>query len=150
MDDRALDVTLPNGTILTGSSPIVVLGPNGSGKSRNVRELQVAVGQVEVISALRSTYLSFQLPFMSYADAESQISSSRVRAKSQQWEQVSDFDISLSKLLAEMLTSPVTSERSRRLASLSEMRTAFLSRLLGCGVTFFHSDRYRSVTSGQL
>ena len=49
------DIRLPNGDVLSGTSPMVIIGPNGSGKTRLAHQLQAIDGSIEFVNALRNT-----------------------------------------------------------------------------------------------
>lgn len=95
-----LTISLPDGTKLDGTSPVVVIGPNGSGKSRKVREL-ISPAPIEVINALRNTRVAPQIPAMSTDDARNNFNNQRNQARGAHWELSSEFDSMLSQLLAQ-------------------------------------------------
>ena len=65
------NLTLPDGTVLDGFGPVVIIGPNGSGKTRKAREIQANSG-TEFVNALRNTRIPLNLPAMAYTEAENQ------------------------------------------------------------------------------
>ncbi|WP_427919035.1 AAA family ATPase [Streptomyces sp. cg40] len=93
-------ITLPGGTQIEGSDPIVILGPNGSGKTRQTRNLQ-ANSSIEFINALRNTRVAPELQAMGVNAAQNNFNSQRQQARSQPWELTSEFDSMLSQLLAQ-------------------------------------------------
>lgn len=96
------DVVLPDGTVVAGSDPIVVIGPNGSGKTRQARELRSAGGMpVQFVNALRNTRVTTEVPAMGLANARSNLNSQGDQARSQFWELVNDFDMLLARLHGE-------------------------------------------------
>ncbi len=93
-------ITLADGSVLEGNSPLVVLGPNGSGKTRQARTI-TSDASIEFVNALRNTRVSPQIPAMGYGDAHNNFVSQRNQAKASHWEISSDFDYLLSQLLAQ-------------------------------------------------
>lgn len=97
-----LAITLPNGTVIAGDRPVVILGANGSGKTRESRNITATPPQqIEFVNALRNTSFGKQLDAMSQANAQQQHNSARSRSRSQHWEMVSDFSFALSQLVGE-------------------------------------------------
>lgn len=93
-------VTLPNGQILAGEHPIVVIGPNGSGKTRQTRNINATV-PIEFVNALRNTRVAPELPAMGMETARNQFRAQRDQARMAHWELTSEFDYMLSELLAQ-------------------------------------------------
>ena len=91
---------LDSTTVLPGTSPVVVIGPNGSGKTRQTRQL-MADAPIDFVNALRNTRVSPAIPAMGYDDAQNNVVSQRNQTRQTHWELVSDFDVLLSRLLAE-------------------------------------------------
>ena len=108
-----LSILLPDGTALEGDAPIVVIGPNGSGKSRKVREI-TSSAPIEFINALRNTRVAPQIPAMGFDDARNNFNNQRNQARGQHWEQSSEFDSMLSRLLAENALSAMDFVRQFR------------------------------------
>lgn len=95
-----LPITLPNGEIVAGGDPIVIVGPNGSGKSRQARNLNAAAG-IDFINALRNTRVPNELPAVGFDTAKLQFSNQQAQSRNNHWEMTSEFDWLLSNLLAE-------------------------------------------------
>ena len=93
-------ITLPDGTSLDGTHPIVVIGPNGSGKTRQARNMKASVS-MSFVNALRNTRVAPELPAMGFETARSQYASQLSQARSAHWELTSEFDSMLSQLLAQ-------------------------------------------------
>lgn len=97
-----IDIRLPNGEILHGGRPVVLIGPNGSGKTRKVREMtRPNGGTIEFVNALRNTRVASQLPAMGQDDARNQFVSQRNQAQANHWDLSSEFDFMLSRLIGE-------------------------------------------------
>lgn len=97
-----LSITLSDGTVVTGSSPVVVIGPNGSGKSREVRRFTSSDGApVEVVNALRNTRVTNEIPASGLNSARTNLANHANQARSQPWELANDFDSLLGRLRAE-------------------------------------------------
>ena len=110
-----LSVALPDGTMLPGSGPIVVIGPNGSGKTRQVREITSPSGaRIEVVNALRNTRVTTEVPTMGLKNARNSLNDQANQARSQFWELVSDFDVLLARLRAEDAAAAVAARDSMR------------------------------------
>jgi ABC-type glutathione transport system ATPase component len=97
-----IDIRLPNGEVLPGGDPVVIIGPNGSGKTRKAREIGTPTGgQVEFVNALRNTRVAPELPAMGHDAAQSQYISQRNQARANHWDLSSEFDVMLSRLIGE-------------------------------------------------
>ena len=101
-----IELTLPDGTTLSGRSPVVIIGPNGSGKTRRARDI-VASTEVDFINALRNTRIPTRLQAMSYFDANNNFTSQRTTARTQHWELGNEFDFLLASLLAQHATAAI-------------------------------------------
>lgn len=115
-----IPISLPDGSTLNGSSVVVIVGPNGSGKSRLARQLTSPRHPIEIVSASRSTRISPQLPVMSNLQARQQHDGQRNQARSNPWEQISDFDF----VLAQLLSDDSDSARQYRAAAKAGESTA--------------------------
>lgn len=93
-------LTLPDGQVLDGNGPLVILGPNGSGKTRQTRQITSAA-PIEFVNALRNTRVNPELPAMGMETARSQFRAQRDQARGAHWELSSEFDFMLSQLLAQ-------------------------------------------------
>lgn len=95
-----IPITLPDGSVVNGAHPLVILGPNGSGKTRQARNL-TSTTQIDFVNALRNTRVAPELPAMGVDTARNQYTSQRNQARSQHWELTSEFDSMLSQMLAQ-------------------------------------------------
>jgi ABC-type cobalamin/Fe3+-siderophores transport system ATPase subunit len=95
------DIRLPNGDVLSGTSPMVIIGPNGSGKTRLAHQLQAIDGSIEFVNALRNTRVSPEIPAMAVPQARSNLQQAKNQSRQTHWEQTNDFDQLLAKLQAE-------------------------------------------------
>jgi hypothetical protein len=102
--DRTL--TLPDGTVLSGNDPVVIIGPNGSGKTRKAREIQ-ATCSTEFVNALRNTRIPLNLPAMAFTEAENQFVNSRNQSRGTHWDWNNEFDFLLSSLMAQHATAAI-------------------------------------------
>jgi hypothetical protein len=100
------NLTLPDGTVLTGFSPVVIIGPNGSGKTRKARDIN-ATCSVEFVNALRNTRIPLNLPAMAFTEAENQFVSSRNQSRGTHWDWTNEFDFLLSSLMAQHATAAI-------------------------------------------
>jgi hypothetical protein len=106
-------LTLPNGTVLEGNEPVVVIGPNGSGKTRQTRTLTASV-PIDFVNALRNTRVAPELPMMGFETARSNFQGQRNQARNNHWELTSEFDSMLSQLLAQESMSAMDFKRRYR------------------------------------
>jgi len=99
-DGGQRNVTLSDGSQVTGSGSIVIMGPNGSGKTRESRRLISDVG-IDVVNALRNTRMNSQLPAMATNEAKQNYQSQKNNVITQPYEQANDFEYMLTSLIAE-------------------------------------------------
>ncbi|WP_160169701.1 AAA family ATPase [Amycolatopsis rifamycinica] len=95
-----ITITLPDGTLLEGSEPIVIVGPNGSGKTRQSRSIFTGL-PMEFVNALRNTRVAPELPIMGFDSARSQFFQQKNQARNNFWDLTSEFDFMLSQLVAQ-------------------------------------------------
>jgi hypothetical protein len=100
------NLTLPDGTVLVGYNPVVVIGPNGSGKTRKARDIR-ATCSIEFVNALRNTRIPLNLPAMAYTEAESQFVNTRNQSRGNHWDWSNEFDFLLSSLMAQHATDAI-------------------------------------------
>jgi hypothetical protein len=106
MADATRDIELPDGTLLPGTRPVVIIGPNGSGKTRRARDL-IASTPLEFINAMRNTRILPSVQVMSYMDAENNFTGQRNQAKNTHWDWTNEFDYLLASLLAQHATTAI-------------------------------------------
>src|SRR5665213_3172644 len=97
------NLTLPNGTVLDGYGPVVIIGPNGSGKTRKARDI-TATCSIEFVNALRNTRIPLNLPAMAFSEAETQFVNTRNQSRGTHWDWTNEFDFLLSSLMAQHAT----------------------------------------------
>ena len=100
------NLTLPDGTVLGGYDPVVIIGPNGSGKTRRAREIQ-APCSIEFVNALRNTRIPLSLPTMAFTDAENQFVNARNQSVGNHWDWSNEFELLLSSLMAQHATDAI-------------------------------------------
>lgn len=100
------NLTLPNGTVLDGYGPVVIIGPNGSGKTRKARDI-TATCSIEFVNALRNTRIPLNLPAMAYSEAETQFVNTRNQSRGTHWDWTNEFDFLLSSLMAQHATDAI-------------------------------------------
>jgi hypothetical protein len=85
------NLTLPDGTVLSGYDPVVIIGPNGSGKTRKARDIQASYS-IEFVNALRNTRIPVHLPAMAFTEAENQFISLKNQSRGTHWDWTNEFD----------------------------------------------------------
>lgn len=127
----ALDVQLPDGTLLAGTAPIVLIGPNGAGKTRQVRSITMPEGSpIVIVNALRNTRVTTEIPAMGLTSAKNNMISQNNQARSQYWDLVNDFDLLLARLHAEDAAAAIASrDEARSAGSWSEAPLSAMEQL---------------------
>ena len=93
------ELKFPDGSIVTGGGPIVIIGPNGVGKTR----LGVALTQLnsgERVAALRNIEIP-AIPMQPFEQASREVQNALQQVLSHHWQQSYELQNLLSEILAE-------------------------------------------------
>ena len=101
-----IPLRLPNGTVIDGRAPLVLIGPNGVGKTRFGTTLVQNFGY-DRVPALRSLSFEASIPYQKMEDAKNNADSQINQGKANPWQMVSELTSVLSELKAEDSQSAV-------------------------------------------
>jgi ABC-type dipeptide/oligopeptide/nickel transport system ATPase subunit len=94
------NVQLPDGQIISGTSPVIIIGPNGSGKTRDSRKI-TSDTHVEFVNALRFNILNTQIPRSSLGEARMMENNVKEGLRGNYFNTQDDISPILGRLMAE-------------------------------------------------
>ena len=100
----SISVNLPNGQILKGTHPIVIIGPNGSGKTRLGATI-TDTNSGEMIGAVRNLEIQAALPVQTPEAARTNLTNLKRNRRKQPWTIANEIDHLFSKLVTEDATA---------------------------------------------